>query len=107
MLSTARHLGEAPTAREVAEQALALARELAARIAALEAKRDAEDEVDGDVQALPSSWRPIKAAAAEVGYSVSGLRAATRRHTDGPRWWKFRAGRLLVNIETCPRKKRT
>jgi hypothetical protein len=114
MMTAARRLGEMPTLAEriaaleriVREQAAQLAAQ-AAMIAMLVADRDVAAAIDGEVPtALSSSWRPIKAAAADVGFSVSGLRAAIRRHEDGPRWWRFRAGRLLVNIDTCPRKRK-
>jgi hypothetical protein len=100
-------LGTVPTMAErmaLVEHRLAEALE---RIAVLDqlVVQHHEDE-DGPAPApLASSWRPLKAAAALVGYSESGLRAAIRRHTDGPRWWKYRSGRLLVNIETCPKKR--
>jgi hypothetical protein len=106
MVSTAPLLGTVPT---LVERLAALEHQLAealARIAALEVGRAAAEEEDGpSPQASSSQWRPIKAAAALVGFSESGLRAAIRRHTDGSRWWKYRAGRLLVNIDTCPKKR--
>jgi hypothetical protein len=75
-----------------------------ARITALEARADAEDQLDGPAPAaLPSSLQPIKAAAA-VGYSESGLRKARDRHVEGPRWWRYLGGRLFVDLDRCPRR---
>jgi hypothetical protein len=100
-------LGTVPT---MAERMALVEHQLAeawARIGVLEAKGDAEDAVDGPGPGeLSSSWRPIKSAAAAVGYSESGLRAAMKRHPDGPKWWRYRAGRLLVNVDACPRKQK-
>jgi hypothetical protein len=111
MTVTAR-LGTAPTMREDLDRALDLIAKqadviaaLAGRIEVLEAARDVDDQVDGSTpQALPPNWRPIKKAAPIVGYSEPGLRKAMRRHTDGPRWWRYVGARLLIDVDRCPRR---
>jgi hypothetical protein len=114
MVTTARRLGETPTLVErvlmleriVAEQAEVIAAQ-GTRISAIESARDVDDQVDGPAPAaLPPNWRPIKVAAPLVGYSESGLRAAMKRHTGGRRWWQYRDGRVLVDVDTCPRKQK-
>jgi hypothetical protein len=79
--------------------------EVLARIAALEARADADDSLDGPApQPLPPNWVPIKAAAPLVGFSESGLRKAKDHHTDGPRWWRYFGGRLFIDLDRCPRR---
>jgi hypothetical protein len=106
MTATARRLGEGPT---LAERLLVL-EHVVAELLAWKAEHEAEEAKgeDGEpLSPLPSPpWVPIKAAAPAVGYSESGLRAAMKRHRDGPVWWQFDRGRLLVNIDTCPRKEK-
>ena len=102
---TAR-LGATPTVREELDKALALIAVLAERIEVIEGQLAAQGDEDGPAPApLASSWVPIKAAAPAVGYTEFGLRAAMKRHTDGPRWWLYRACRVLVNVDTCPKKR--
>jgi hypothetical protein len=106
MTTAAPRLGTTPTLAERIDRLEHQLAEAMARIAALESARDADDQTDGPApEALSSSWRPIKAAAEQVGYTESGLRAARRRHAAGPEWWQYRAGRLLVNVDTCPKKR--
>jgi hypothetical protein len=113
-MTVTTRLGTGPTLREdldralglIAEQAVQIA-EQALRIAALEAGRDADDQVDGPTPApLPPNWKPIKTAAELVGYSESGLRKAIKRQRDA-RWWEYSGGRLFVDIDHCPRPVRT
>jgi hypothetical protein len=99
-------LGEGPTSAERIDRLERVVAELLAWKAEHEAK-EANGEDGEPSPPLPSPpWFPIKAAAPAVGYSESGLRAAMKRHMDGPKWWRFHAGRLLVNIDTCPRKRK-
>jgi hypothetical protein len=88
----------------LAEQAQDIA-ELRVRVEFLEtdiARRN--DAEDGPMPApLPPSWQPIKAAAAIAGFSPSGLRKRIAGHRDGPRWWKYSRGRLLINTDRCPK----
>lgn len=96
-------IGTVPT---VAERVLVLervVREQAERIAALEARADATDQVDGAAPApLPVNWQPLKKAAEIAGYSWSGLRKKITRR-DGP-WWRRRGNRILVDVTAMPRK---
>jgi hypothetical protein len=110
MTATAR-IGERPTVREDLDRALALIAEQAdviaahqVRIAALEARGDADDQIDGPAPAaLPSPpWVPIKTAATLVGYSESALRKASK----GGRavWWQARGCRIWIDPARCPRR---
>ena len=100
MVTAAARLGTVPTSREIADEALALVRELAARVAVLEARADADDAVDGDAPApLPPNWVPLKQAALISGYSASALRKLR-----SPTWWKYVASRVWIDIAACPRK---
>jgi hypothetical protein len=106
-MTVSARLGTAPTLREDLDRALDLIAVLTDRIAALEAGRDADDQVDGPAPAaLPASWKPIKLAAPEVGYGESGLRKAIKRHA-GAGWWCYLGGRLFVDTDHCPRPVRT
>lgn len=99
---TAR-LGTTPTMREDLDRALALIAALTERIAAIEAKGDADDHLDGPApQPLPPNWKPIKVASALVGYSESALRKASK----GGRavWWQARGCRIWIDTDRCPRK---
>jgi hypothetical protein len=102
-----RRFGEMPT---MAERVLVLERQLAdalVRITALEASHDADDQIDGAAPvALSPNWKPLKRAAALVGYSEPGLRKAVKRCSDGRRWWRYVAGRLYVDVDRCPRPAR-
>jgi hypothetical protein len=108
MTAPAPRFGEGPTSAErldVVEKALA---EALARIAVLESARDVAEEADGPVPGrLPPNWKPIKAAASQVGYSEAGLRKAIKRHAGGPQWWRYLCGRLFVDVDRCPRPVRT
>jgi hypothetical protein len=106
MVSAVRRLGEVPTLAERVELLEHHLAEALARISALEDQRGATAEEDGSApQPLPANWRPIKQAAAIVGYSEPGLRKAIRRHVDGGRrWWRYLGGRLLIDIDRCPRR---
>jgi hypothetical protein len=100
MTATAPRLGTTPTLREDLDRALGLLAEALARIAALEARADADDAIDGDVpQPLPPNWKPLKRAVEISGYSASAL-----RKLKSPRWWKYDAGRVRVDVDACPRK---
>jgi hypothetical protein len=95
-----RRFGEMPT---TAERMLVLERQLTdalVRITALEASHDADDQIDGAAPAsLPVNWIPLKRAAEISGYSASALRKLR-----SPRWWKYDAGRVRVDVTACPRK---
>jgi hypothetical protein len=97
-------LGEVPTTAErllVVERLLA---EALARIEVLEAARDVDDAIDGPAPTpLSSSWKPIKTAAALVGYSESALRKASK----GGRavWWQARGCRIWIDTDRCPRRR--
>jgi hypothetical protein len=105
MTVPATRFGEGPTTAE----RVAVLERIVAELLAWKAEHEAEEAKGEDGEPsppLPSPpWFPIKAAAPAVGYSESGLRAAIRRHKDGPRWWQFDRGRLLVNVHTCPHRK--
>jgi hypothetical protein len=93
-------LGATPTLREDLDRALGLIAALTERIVALEAGRDADDQVDGPAPApLPPNWVPLKRAVEISGYSASAL-----RKLKSPRWWKYDAGRVRVDVDACPRK---
>jgi hypothetical protein len=99
---TAR-LGTVPALREDLDRALTLIAALTERIEVLESARDVDDQVDGPApQPLPPNWKPIKAAAAVVGYSESALRKASK----GGRavWWQTRGCRIWIDTDRCPRK---
>jgi hypothetical protein len=104
---TAR-LGATSTVREELDKALALIAVLAERIEAIEGQLAAQGDEDGPAPApLASSWVPIKAAAALAGFSESGLRKRIdRAQLNGERrpWWHYRAGRLFVDVDRCPRR---
>jgi hypothetical protein len=103
-------IGERPTMREDLDRALALIAALTERIAVIEAARDVDEQLDGAAPAaLPPSCVPIKAAARTVGYSESGLRKCIdRAKITGERpWWHYRRGRLLIDLDHCPRVVRT
>jgi hypothetical protein len=87
------------------------------RIAALEGSSrhgranlvPADDEGDGEPMPL-GRWEPVKKAAAEVGYSQTGLRKAIDKAVQNrvrPRWWWYRRGRLWVDVNRCPRPRAT
>jgi hypothetical protein len=100
---TAR-LGTVPSLREDLDRALALIAALTERIEVLESARDVDDQVDGPTPTpLPPNWKPIKAAAALVGYSESALRKASK----GGRavWWQARGCRIWINTDLCPRRR--
>jgi hypothetical protein len=79
--------------------------EQAAQIAALQARADADDAVDGPApQPLPDNWRPLPEAAKIAGFSWSGLRKRIKTHREGPRWWKRQGVRFLVDITAMPRR---
>jgi hypothetical protein len=105
MVSAARRLGEIPT---LAERLAALER-VVAELLTWKAEHEAKEAncEDGEPSPpLPSPpWFPIKKAAALVGYSEAGLRKAIKRHTGGRPWWRYRGGRLFVDIDHCPRRK--
>jgi hypothetical protein len=112
MVSAARRLGEMPTLAEriaalervVAEQAAQITEQMK-RIAALEARGEVEDQVDGPApRPLSSNWKPLRQAAAMAGYSWSGLRKKIMTHREGPRWWKLRGSRIFVDVTAMPRK---
>jgi hypothetical protein len=100
MTTAPQRLGERPTLREDLDRALDLIAALTERVAVLESARDVDEQIDGAAPAaLPPSWKPLKQAAAETGYSASGLRKIR-----APQWWKYVAGRVWVDTATCPRK---
>jgi hypothetical protein len=105
MVTAARPLGEDPTAREVAEQALAenaALREVVAKLIARVEVLEKADDIDEDGPAprpLPPNWKPLKRAAELSGYSPSAL-----RKLKSPRWWKYDGGRVWVDTEVCPSK---
>jgi hypothetical protein len=99
---TAR-LGTVPTTAERVELLERQLAEALERIAVLESARDVDEQIDGAAPVLLGpSWRPIKAAAALVGYSESALRKASK----GGRavWWQARGCRILIDIDRCPRR---
>jgi hypothetical protein len=97
---TERRLGASPTLREDLDRALALIAALTERVAVLEARGEADDQLDGPApQPLPPSWKPLKQAAAISGYSSSALRKLR-----SPSWWRYDAGRVFIDTATCPRK---
>jgi hypothetical protein len=101
----APRFGERPTTAERVDLLEHQLAEALARIAALEARGDADDQIDGVAPApLPPQWQPLKAACAVAGFSPSGLRKRIATHRDGPRWWKYRGSRLWIDIAACPRK---
>jgi hypothetical protein len=109
MVSAARRFGEGPTARDIAEKAMAQAAELRvllaeilARIVALEDQLVAAGDEDGPAPQplpLPPNWKPLKQAVALSGFSSSGLRKLR-----APHWWKYVAGRVWIDTAACPRK---
>ena len=113
MVSAAPRFGEAPTAREIAERALAENADLRrvvgaalARIEALEGKVAGAEDEDARSPARPSApdWLPFSAAVKVTRFSASGLRRRIRHHTNGARWWRWYAGKLFVHIPTAPRR---
>jgi hypothetical protein len=103
---TAR-IGTVPTTAERVELLERLLAEALARIEVLEDQlvHQAHEDEDGPAPAvLPPNWKPLKQAAPIVGYSEPGLRKAMRRHTDGPRWWRYVGARLLIDVDRCPRR---
>jgi hypothetical protein len=74
MVSAARRLGEVPTLAERLATLERVVAEQVAKIAALEARADADDQLDGSAPSpLPPNWIPIKAAAPVAGFSQSGF----------------------------------
>lgn len=98
-MTTARPFGAAPTTAERVLQLEHLVAELLAWKAAVEA-RDDVDEDGAMPQPLSASWKPLKLAAASVGYSSSML----RKLSDGCRaqWWQYRGGRIWIDTGNCP-----
>ena len=113
MVSAVPRFGEAPTAREIAERALAENADLRrvvgaalARIEALEGIVAGTDSEDARSPAPPSppDWLPLRAAVKVTRFSASGLRRRIKHHSNGPRWWQWYAGKVFVHIPTAPRR---
>jgi hypothetical protein len=105
-------LGTVPTLAErlatlervVAEQAAVIAAHQA-RIVVLEDHLLQQEGEDGPAPApLPPNWKPLKQAAALSGFSWSGLRKRIDMHREGPRWWRRRGHRILVDVTRMPRR---
>jgi hypothetical protein len=112
-VTTGRPVGQRLSAIEVAERALAenmalrgMIGELVGRLEVLEAKAAGTDGEDARSPARPSplEWLPFPEAVKVTGFSASGLRRRIKHHSNGPRWWRWYAGKLFVHIPTAPRR---
>lgn len=109
-MTTSRQFGTTPTTaervlqleRQVVEQGRTIAA-LQLRLEVLERAAGAADE-DGRPEPLGESWKPIKEAAAILGFSQSGLRKHLKRWDEnaGYIWWTYRGGRLYVDVDAAP-----
>ena len=118
-------LGTIPTLAEQVAELRAMVLDQARRIEALEAVQAVNvvnDDVlsDGRPRAadpaecedgapMPrGNWQPVKLACAKLNFSPSGLRKAIARagRQGGWPWHWYRAGRLWVDLDRAPRKRR-
>jgi hypothetical protein len=85
---------------------------LQARVEALEGRPETSErqEVSEDGDPMPrGSWHPIKAATSMAGFaSGTSLRKhiAKAKRDGALAWWWFRQGRLWVDLDRAPRKRR-
>lgn len=90
----------------------------AVRIEALEAlsispdwgtSRAAADPDCEDGRPMPAgNWEVFKCALEETGFSATGLRKRIimAKRSSGRPWWWYRAGRLWIDLDHAPRKRR-
>jgi hypothetical protein len=107
-MSTAREFGSGPTTRDLVDKLIVENADLRRAVTELSRRIEVLEEHGGDDGRAPPplspNWRPVREAAALLGFSQSGLRKHLK-HWDahaGYVWWTYRGGRLFVDIDAAP-----